>query len=56
MSANEIDVAIKKVIADLGVTNPAEMGKVIGAANKQLAGLAEGKVIAETVKRLLTAI
>ncbi len=54
MSADEIDAAVKKIIADLGVTNPAEMGKVIGAANKQLAGLAEGKVIADTVKRLLT--
>ena len=54
MGADEIEASVKKIIADLGVTNPAEMGKVIGAANKQLAGLAEGKAIAETVKRLLT--
>lgn len=44
---------IKALIAEMGVTSPAEMGKVIGAANKKLAGQAEGRKIADTVKAVL---
>ena len=54
LSIEEIEAAIQSLITELGVSNPAEMGKVIGAANKKLAGLAEGKIIADTVKKILS--
>ena len=53
MSTEELKEIIKNIIAQMGVTSPAEMGKVIGAANKQLAGKADGKSISEMVKQLL---
>jgi hypothetical protein len=53
MSAEELSIEIKTIIAEMGITNPAEMGKVIGAANKKLAGKADGKTISEIVKQLL---
>jgi len=37
----------------VGAQSPADMGKVMGAASKQLAGLAEGRAISEQVKALL---
>lgn len=49
----ELEAEIKSVIAAVGATSPADMGKVMGAASKQLAGKADGKLISETVKRLL---
>ena len=55
MSAEELDNAVKEIIASVGANGPGDMGKVMGAASKQLAGKADGKAIAETVKRLLTA-
>ena len=43
---------IKKIIADTGASSAADMGKVMGAANKQLAGQADGKSISAVVKEL----
>jgi uncharacterized protein YqeY len=49
--------ALRKVITDIiqqvGANSPADMGKVMGAANKQLAGQADGKSISVVVKELL---
>ena len=42
-----------KIIAEVGATSMKEMGKVMGAASKQLAGKADGRVISEIVKKLL---
>lgn len=53
MSAEELEVALKAIIAQVGATGPKDMGKVMGAATKQLAGKAEGRAISETVKKLL---
>lgn len=53
MSSDELLVAIKAIIEKSGVTSPKEMGKVIGLANKELAGKADGKAIADLVKQLL---
>ena len=53
ISAEELKLAISKIIADLGATSPADMGKVMGAATKQLAGKADGKTISALVKELL---
>src|ERR1700712_1474930 len=53
LSAEELKAAIEKIIAETGAKAPAEMGKVMGVASKQLAGLAEGKAISGMVKELL---
>ena len=56
MGLEEIDAVIKSIIKEMGVTNPSEMGKVIGAANKKLSGMAEGKAIADSVKKILSSL
>lgn len=53
MSAEEIKVELEKIIAAVGASSPADMGKVMGAATKQLAGKADGKTISALVKELL---
>jgi uncharacterized protein len=54
LSANELETILKDIIVEIGATSPKDMGKVIGAANKKLAGKAEGAVISAAVKKLLT--
>jgi uncharacterized protein len=54
LSANELEAILKDIIVEIGATSPKDMGKVIGAANKKLAGKAEGAVISAAVKKLLT--
>jgi len=54
LSREDIEAVIKQLIDSLGVTSVKEMGKVIGAANKELAGKADGKTISEVVKQLLS--
>ena len=53
MSAEEIKTELAKIIASTGASSPADMGKVMGAATKQLAGKADGKTISALVKELL---
>ncbi len=53
LSADELKGAIQKIIADTGASSPADMGKVMGVATKQLAGKADGKTISASVKELL---
>ena len=55
MNAEEIKTEIAKIITAVGATSPADMGKVMGAATKQLAGKADGKLISTVVKELLNA-
>ncbi|HEX8377802.1 MAG TPA: GatB/YqeY domain-containing protein [Pedobacter sp.] len=54
LSAQEVEAEIKQVIATSGATSIKDMGKVMGLANKQLAGKADGKMISEIVKQLLS--
>jgi len=54
MSEEEIKTEIAKIISSLGASSPADMGKVMGVASKQLAGKAEGKIISVIVKELLS--
>ena len=54
LSQDELKAEIGKIIAQVGATSPAEMGKVIGLANKQVAGKADGKTITTVVKELLS--
>ena len=56
LSLDEIKDAVQKVIAEVGATGPKDMGKVMGAANKALAGQADGKTISGVVKELLAAM
>lgn len=53
LSPEELKAAIEKIITDTGATTPADMGKVMGVATKQLAGKADGKSISSLVKELL---
>ena len=53
MSAEELEEALKAIVAQVGASSPKDMGKVMGAASKALAGKAEGRMISEIVKRLL---
>ena len=54
MSEEEIRIALKDIIASVGATSPAEMGKVMGAANKAFAGKADNKIVSALVKEMLS--
>jgi len=49
----ELEAELTKIIAEVGATKPQEMGKVMGVATKKLAGLADGKLISNLVRKLL---
>lgn len=53
MEGAELEAVLKRIIAETGAVSAKDMGKVMGAANKQLAGKADGRAISEIVKRLL---
>ena len=55
LTADELEAEVRAIIAETGATSPKDMGKVMGVASKRLAGKADGKAIADLVKRLLTA-
>ena len=54
MSVEELEIALSEIITQVGATGPGDMGKVMGTATKALAGKAEGRLISETVKKLLS--
>lgn len=53
MSDEDLEKEVKGVIAQVGATNIAEMGKVMGAATKALAGKADNKRISEMIRKIL---
>lgn len=53
LDATDIKNIIQQIVKETGATSPADMGKVMAAANKQLAGKADGKTIAGVVKEIL---
>jgi uncharacterized protein YqeY len=53
MGKEEVEVYLKDLIGRVGATSVKDMGKVMGAANKELAGKADGKTISEVIKQLL---
>ena len=53
MNADEVQAAVKTIVADLGASSPADMGKVMGAAKAALAGKAEMGQISSAVKAAL---
>jgi uncharacterized protein YqeY len=54
LSEAELKDAVAKIIAEVGASSPADMGKVMGVATKQLAGKTDGKAISAAVKELLS--
>ena len=54
LSEEELRETLKTLIAELGAAGPQDMGKVMGAATKKLAGKADGKTISTLVKAMLT--
>ena len=50
----ELEGALAEIIAEVGASKPQDMGKVMGVATKKLAGLADGRAISATVKKLLS--
>jgi len=54
LSLDEVEESVKNIITQVGAKGPQDMGKVMGAATKQLAGQADGRMISELVKKLLS--
>ena len=54
LSEAEVETKIKEIIGQVGATSIKDMGKVMGAANKALAGLSDGRTISTIVKKLLS--
>lgn len=54
LSEEEIKTSLKTIIDEVGAKGPQDMGKVMGIATKKLAGQADGKMISDLVKKLLT--
>ena len=53
MTPEELEAALRAIIAETGATSAKDMGKVMGVATKRLAGQAEGRAISAKVKELL---
>jgi len=54
LSAEELETEMKKIIAETGAQSAKDLGKVMGAAGKALAGKSDGKSISEMAKKLLS--
>ena len=54
LSETELEAELSKIIAEVGASKPSDMGKVMAVATKRLAGLADGRAISATVKKLLS--
>ena len=53
MDADEIALAVRAIVAELGATGPGDMGKVMGAVKTRLAGKAEMGLVSAAVKAAL---
>lgn len=53
LSEAELEAQVREIISAAGASSPADMGKVMGVASRQLAGKADGKAISEMVKKIL---
>jgi len=56
LTPEELQGRIQAIVAEVGATSAKDMGKVMKAANAQLAGLADGKAISTVVKEVLAAL
>lgn len=53
LTPEEITERVREIIAQVGASSPSDMGKVMGVASKQMAGLADGRAISTIVRELL---
>ena len=53
LSVDELKAELQQIISETGASSAADMGKVMGAATKKLAGRADGKTVSAMVKELL---
>lgn len=53
LTPEEIEARVREIIAQTGAASPADMGKVMGVASRQLAGLADGRTLSTIVRQLL---
>ena len=53
LTEDEVKAKLQDIIARVGASSPADMGKVMGVATKELAGQADGRVVSTLVKSLL---
>jgi uncharacterized protein YqeY len=53
LTEEELRAALQQIITETGAASPADLGKVMGVASKQLAGKADGKAISAMVKSML---
>lgn len=53
MGEDELKAYLQKLMTEVGATSPADMGKIMGRASKELAGKTDGKTISNMVKTLL---
>ena len=53
LSEAEVEAKLAEIIAEVGASQPSDMGKVMGVATKRLSGLADGRMISTLVKKLL---
>ncbi|WP_226063632.1 GatB/YqeY domain-containing protein [Kaistella polysaccharea] len=54
LSSDELETAMKNIIAETGATSAKDLGKVMGLASKSLAGKSDGKSISDMAKKLLS--
>lgn len=54
LTEEEIEAVVRQIIAQVGASSMADMGKVMGVATKQLAGQADGRAISAAVKKCLS--
>ncbi len=53
LNEEQLKEALAKIISETGASSPADVGKIIGIANRQLAGKSNGAAIAAAAKNLL---
>ncbi|MFV0507079.1 MAG: GatB/YqeY domain-containing protein [Bacteroidales bacterium] len=53
LTSEEIKAKVKNIIASTGTNSMKDMGRVMGQASKEMEGIADGKIIADVVKKLL---
>ena len=53
LTPEEITARVREIIAQTGASSPSDMGKVMGVASKQMAGLADGRTLSGIVRELL---
>lgn len=54
LTGEKLEAEVRAIVASIGATGPGDMGKAMGAANKALAGKADGKAISDIVKKILS--